>query len=210
MHDIARMTHQRRRVGGEEHLALADAQHHRAAVARHHDRVGLRRIQHGQPIGAADQPERRPHGGIERSGRHRGDQMRQHLGVGFRAEGDAFGFEPRPQCRGVLDDAVMDDRDAAGRVAMRMGVAVARFAMRRPAGMGDAGRAAEARRQDLLEFAHPALAFGQAQLAAAGDGDAGRIIAAIFEPMQSLDQDRRRVALADVTDDAAHGWSPQL
>jgi hypothetical protein len=37
-----------------------------------------------------------------------------------------------------------------------------------------------------------------------GDGYAGRIIAAIFEQTQPLHQDRRRVAFADISDDAAH------
>ena len=49
----------------------------------------------------------------------------------------------RAQLGGVLDDAVVDDGDAAGRVDVRMGVAVARLAVGRPARVGDAGRAGE-------------------------------------------------------------------
>ena len=43
--------------------------------------------------------------------------------------------------------------------------------------------------------------------AAARDSNARRVVAAIFEPVQALHQDRRRVALADIADDAAHGGS---
>ena len=48
------------------------------------------------------------------------------------------------------------------------------------------------------------LALVYAQLAVARAGDARGVVAAVFEPMQSLDQDRRRVALADIADDSAH------
>ena len=207
--DTSGMPHQGRGVGSDEHLALADPQHDRAAVARDDDRVGARCVEHGKPPGAGDQPQCRAHRFVEGMLRHRRDQMRQHLAVGLGAEGDAGALEPRAQCRGILDDAVVDDRDAVRPVAMRVGVLVARLAMRRPARMGDAGRTLEAGRQQLFELAHPSFAFGQAQLACVGDRDPGRIVAAIFEPVQPLHQDRRCVAFADIADDAAHPQSPQ-
>jgi hypothetical protein len=92
---------------------------------------------------------------------------------------------------------------------MRMSIAIARLAMRRPARMGDAGRALETGRQQPFELANPSFAFGQAQLACVGDRDPGGIVAAIFEPVQPLHQDRRCVAFADIADDAAHLGSPQ-
>ena len=59
----------------------------------------------------------------------------------------------------ILDDAVMHDRHALGR--MRMGVGFGRLAVGRPAGMADAGRAEERRAlEQLLEIAQ--LAFGAA------------------------------------------------
>src|SRR5262249_17221890 len=73
-----------------------------------------------------------------------------------------------------------------------------------PARVRDAGRALEALGQPLLQLAHPALALLDTQPAALRQCDAGRVIAAVFEPMQALHEDRRRVALADVSDDAAH------
>src|SRR4029077_13139507 len=40
------------------------------------------------------------------------------------------------------------------------------------------------------------------------DRDPGRIVAAIFEAMQPLHQDRRGVAFSDIANDAAHFWIP--
>ncbi len=113
--DAAGMPHQGRCVGGDEHLALTDPQHDGAAVARGDDRLGPSRVEHGEPVGAGDQPQRRAHRRVERTLRHRRDQMRQHLAVGLGAENNTGALKPRPQCRGILDDAVMDDRDAVRR-----------------------------------------------------------------------------------------------
>src|SRR6266446_8129856 len=120
--------------------------------------------------------------------------MSEHLAIGLGAKGDAAGLEPCPQRGGILDDAVMDDRDAVRSIAMRMGVAVAGLAMGRPTGMSQTGRALEALRQQFLELANPPFALGELELARAGYRDACRIVAAIFEPVQPFHQDRRRVA----------------
>ena len=70
-----------------------------------------------------------------------GDEMRNHLGVGFGRELGAFGFQLAPQLGKILDDAVMYDRKLFRRV--RMGVVLGRPAVRRPAGVTDADRAGE-------------------------------------------------------------------
>src|SRR6185503_10276691 len=103
---------------------------------------------------------------------------------------------------------VVNDGVAAARVTVGMGVDVGWLAMGRPSGVGDALHAAELLRLQRVELAHLALALGDAQLALVADGDAGGVVAAIFQPIQAFEQDGRRLALADVTDDAAHGRSP--
>ncbi len=45
-------------VGGDEHLLLADAEDHRAAVAGDHDPVGEVGVQHGDAVGALDRAQR--------------------------------------------------------------------------------------------------------------------------------------------------------
>src|SRR5688500_11349507 len=130
--------------------------------------------------------------------------MREHFGVGVGLERDAAGLQLRPQLRGVLDEPVMDDRETTRAVAVRMRVAIARLAMRRPARVCDARRAFQQRRKLPLQLTHFAFGLVYAELVVARAGDARRVIAAVFESMQPFHQDGPRVALADVTDDSAH------
>ena len=92
---------------------------------------------------------------------------------------------------------------------VRVGVALARHAVRRPARVRDAEVAV--RRvgvERVLQLPH--LADGAQPLDVAGavqHGDAGGVVAAVFEPPQALDEDRNDVALGDGTNDSAHGRS---
>ena len=141
MHDALRVSNQRGGIGGDEHFALADAEHDRAAVASDDDRFGTLRVEHSDAIGACHQPQRAANRVFQPVGRHRRDEMRQHFRIGFGTKRHAAGLQLRAQLRGVFDDAVVNDRETLGCIAVRMGVAIARFAVRRPARMCDAGRA---------------------------------------------------------------------
>ena len=115
------------------------------------------------------------------------DQMRDGLGVGLGVEDLAEPFQLLPQLAEVLDDAVVHDRDPVGRV--RMGVALGRPAVGGPAGVADADGAGDRRLAEAgLEVDE--LALGAAALDPAVDqgGDAGGVIAAIFQALQRLDQ----------------------
>ena len=134
------------------------------------------------------------------------DEVRQDLGVGLGAQLVAARLQLGAQLQVVLDDAVVDDDDVAGAVAVRVGVVVRRLAVRRPARVADAG----ARRRDTRPRAPARSAESlpaplvTLDLAVVEDGDAGAVVAAILEPLQSIEQQRRRVTLARVADDAAH------
>jgi hypothetical protein len=56
-----------------------------------------------------------------------------------------------------------------------------------------------------IQLGHAGRAARAAQLPVLVDRDAAGVVAPVFEPLQSLDQDRDDVALADRADDAAHG-----
>ena len=89
---------------------------------------------------------------------------------------------------------------------MRMGVFFGGTAVRGPARVADAVGAVERLQPDDF-FQVAQLALGAADLqtfAIAAHRDAGRIIAAIFQPPQALDDDRHDPLLADVSHDAAH------
>ncbi len=133
--------------------------------------------------------------------------MGDHFGVGLAAEFRAVLAEPFPQFAEVLDDTVMRDRDAVGGVRMR--VALVRLAVRRPAGMADADIAGERLLRQAL-FQRRELAFGAAaaERAVIERGDAGGVVAAVFEAFERLDQVARDRLTSDDSDDPAHpsGW----
>jgi hypothetical protein len=110
---------------------------------------------------------------------------------------------------GVLDDAVVHDGEPAGAVAMGMGVAVARLTIGRPTRVGDARRALEALRLQLIEFADAPFALRDLERALVADGDAGGIVAAILHPPQALQEDRSGLFPTYVSDDSTHGCVPR-
>src|SRR6185437_8987982 len=130
-------------------------------------------------------------------------QDRHRLGVGLGLEAIAQARQLGLELLKILDDAVVDDRDAVG--GDRMGVGLARHAMRRPAGMADADPALD-RLLGETRLEPRELALGAAALDMAIDQrrDAGRIIAAIFEPPEPLDEQRRHLLTPDDANDAAH------
>ena len=132
------------------------------------------------------------------------DQLGHDLGVGLGREAVALGGQLGAQVLEVLDDAVVHDRDPAGLV--RMGVVLGRRAMGRPAGVADAGHAGERLGLErALEIGE--LALGAAAVDPAPDQgrDAGAVVAAVLEPPERIEQQRRGRLAAEDTDDAAHG-----
>ncbi len=91
------------------------------------------------------------------------DQVRDHFGVGLGGELVAFVDQLLLQADVVLDDAVVNDDDLAGAVAMGMRVFFRGTAMRGPAGVADAVGAVERLQADDL-FQVAQLAFGAAHL----------------------------------------------
>ena len=132
-----------------------------------------------------------------------GDDVHDRLGVGVALEHVALGAELRLQLAEVLDDAVVDDRDLA--VHVRMGVALGGTPVRRPARMADAGVPPQRLLQQTpFEVAQLALGAAALEVAVLDGGDAGRVIAAILEPTQGVDEIRGDRLLPDNSDDAAH------
>jgi len=103
----------------------------------------------------------------------------------------------------VLDDAVVDDRELFGGV--RMGVVLGRLAVGRPAGVADTDQALQRLTvQPRLEIAELALGAPPRQRAMLERGDAGGIIAAVFEALERIDQLARDWRAPDNSDDPAH------
>ena len=179
----------------------------RAAGAREHDAVRVLAPHHRERVGAAQLRDRLLHR-LEQvvvPVEVIVDAVRDDLGVGVRGELVAGLLELVAQLLVVLDDAVVHDRDAVAR-DVRMGVALVRHAVRRPARVRDAevagGRVRGERVGELRDLADGAQPRDVG--AAVQDGDAGRVVAAVFEALQALDQDRDDVPVSDRSDNSAH------
>src|SRR5438128_909402 len=106
----------------------------------------------------------------------------------------------------VLDDSVVDDGDRPGAVDVGMGVEVVWSAVRRPSGVGktDSGRRRHLGKGGLKVGQLARLLLDEELSVCGYEGDPGRVVASIFEPSKSFEEDRRRLARPRVADDAAH------
>ena len=145
-HHVARVAEDRWNVGRDEELAVAKADDNRGAVAHGDNLVGIvGRDQHERKQPAHVQ-QRPPHRILEPVVFHLAlDEVRDNLGVGLGDELVPFLLQLLLQVEVVLDDAVVDDDDPAGAVAMRMRVLFGRAAVRRPARVADAVFAVDGR-----------------------------------------------------------------
>ena len=214
--DVAGVVEDAGNVGGDEGLALADADDDGRAEAGDDDLVRLGGGEDAEGEGSGEAFDGAADGDFERDGLAGGfrivlhllDQVGDDFGVGFGDELvaliDEFAFEVEI----VFDDAVVDYDDAAGAVAMGMGVLFGGAAVGGPAGVADAEGAVEGMlAEDFFEVGE--LAGGAADIeggaGGAADRDACRVVAAIFEAPQALNDDGNHFSWADITNDSAHG-----
>jgi hypothetical protein len=134
------------------------------------------------------------------------DEVGDDFSVGFGGELVALGEEFGLEGKVVLDDAVVDDDEGAGAVAMGVGVFLRGAAVGGPAGVANAEGAGDGAGGDY-GFEVAELAGGAAEfeaLRASSYGDAGGVIAAVFETAQAFDDDGDGRIGANVTDDSTH------
>ena len=211
IHDGAGMLQDRRGVGGDEQLALRDPQEHRRALPRDDHLAGIVGGHHREAVGPDHVRERGDDLRLERLSAGVLDQVRQRLRIGLGAETVAARLEGGAQRIGVLDDAVVDEREATGAVHVRMGVAGRGRAVRGPAGVRDARRAVHRLAlEGLAQSLDPSgeLAHGDAGAAPVHHRHPGGVVAAVLEPPQPFQQDGHGLARAHVADDAAHASAP--
>ena len=169
---------------------------------------GILHVKHDQAVGALDvaqhAADRVLQAGVGVVGDLGGDHVRERLGVGVADQRDATLREAVPELLGVLDDAVVHDRDAARGVGVRVGVDVVRLAVGGPPGVADADGGLGPVVDQVPQVLDPARGLGDLQPVAVDDGQAGRVIAPVLQAPQALEQDRDGVPAADVADDSAH------
>src|SRR5690606_39125945 len=111
----------------------------------------------------------------------------------------------------VFNNAVMHNGNIVGR-NMRMRVALTRFTVGCPARVGNAGTAGRrAGRDGIGQFLYLAQAAQALQLAAAAyHGYTGRVVAAVFQATQALDQNFYHIPLRYRADDSTHVFAPVM
>jgi hypothetical protein len=83
--------------------------------------------------------------------------------------------------------------------------------VRRPAGVGNTGKAGDMVARDVrCQFSNPVCAARTAQPTVIVDSHATRVITAILEPLKAFDQDWGDVTRSDRTNDSAHKASPKV
>src|SRR5690606_18811701 len=196
---------EREGVGADVHLALAIADRERRAAAGDDDEIVLPLEEEGEREGPLEPAQRRPRRLERRQPRMEFARAEggDGLGIGLGGEALAALLEFGAQRAVILDDAVVDDGNRAD--LMGMGVRFARGAMGRPAGVADAAPAADRLAHEQVrerdELAHRAPAV---EPAVVDGGDPGAVIAAILEPLETLEDQRRRLVIAEDSHDATH------
>ena len=153
------------------------------------------------------------------------DQMGHDLRIGVGAELHEVPGKPRAQLDVVLDDPVEDDPDAAAGVLVGMRIAFSDRSVGRPSRMPDPARARDGARGGAITARErwdgpgrlPKRHLQGVKISDRPDAvnripvaprDPGRVIAAVFEPAQALQQDRAARPLSDISDDSAHQLPP--
>ena len=204
--DATCLGEERREIGGEEVLAFTEPDDERRLVAHADELARMVAMDDDEGevaletlVGDSDSFDEIALIGVL-------DQVRDDFGVRLRAE--------RVPCREqlfaplavVLDDAVEDDREptvVAG--GERVRVLLRDAAVCRPARVAEAGRRDRSepfgRELQVLEVADGAEVGKPVVLE---QGEAGRVIAAVLEPLEPAQEERLCGARAGVSDDPAH------
>ena len=205
----ARVAEERRRVRGEERLAVGEAHDHRAAEAGADELPGVVLVDDDERKVALELAVDGPDGLEEIALVRVLDQVRHGLGVGLRGE-----HVPRLDAAGsklavVLDDPVEDDRDAAGLGRQRVRIRLGDSTVRRPARVPKTGRGRRGRvRCDPLEVLQDADRAVVRELVAVEERDPRGVVAPVLEALQSVQKQRLALTTSDISDDPAHLWPP--
>ena len=196
-------------VGRDEILPFAETDDKRIVLLRADQTVGMLARHEYESVRSFDTRKHLAHRGLEVAVVDFLQQVCDDLRIRLRLEGMTFFNQIFLQRHIVFDDAVVHNGKIARAVCMRMCVAVRRTSMCRPTRMTDADMTCRLISfDDSLEFGKTTHAFFHADLLLVQDGDARRIIAAILKLRQPLDEKRRRLTLADITNDSTHKQKP--
>ena len=207
--DLVSQRAERDGIRTEVHFAVAEAERERRSLARRDNQIVLAVEKKCQREGAFKTCNRL-RGRIGRSAtlikmklRHERHGFCVGLGLG----GIAVGGEFLAQFPEILDDPVMDDRNAPRPVGV--GVCHRGRAMRRPAGVPDAGLSwqgvVDQHVRKIDELANRTAAV---QRALVHGCNSGAVVSPVFKTLERLDQGWRRLVVAQDAYNAAHCLNP--
>ena len=193
-------------VGGDQPFPLPHPHDKRGAAAGGHQRVRAIGGEEAEGEAPAQAPERFPHRpGQAPAGEERFDEVGDDLRVGLGDEPVSLPLQSGLQFQVVFDDAVVNDRDPARAVPVRVGVFLGRPAVGGPAGVSDAVFPVERVR---LEGAHQVgqLPGGAAHrdLPASDHRQPGRVVPPVLQFTQPPEEDADNGFRPDISDDSAH------
>ena len=197
----------RQGVGADEHLAVAVADHQGRPRRAPIDLVALALDQHRQGIGAAEPVERRLEGVDRGQARRSGTGRSGGRSPRCRSRSRRRGPWPISSACSSAKFSMMPlwtSGDAAG--AVGVGVAL-RWARRgSPSGCGRCRRWPPAASRRARPPGRGSCPWPRRRSTLAVDQrrDAGRVVAAVFQALEALDQTIRDRPVADDADDAAH------
>ena len=207
--DRVRKRRKRDRVGAEIHLAIAVTDRERRALSRSDQQIVLAGKEKRERKSPTQLLERGRNGVFRRLAAFHflRDEVRHRLGVGIAGKFAAAFGQLLTQLAKIFDDAVVYDGNQIG--CVRVGIVLGRSAMGRPACMTDADRATERFAiETILERTELSFRTPAAKHAFLKRGDTGRVVAAIFEALERIDQLTRNRPVPENSDDPAHppGW----
>src|SRR5213594_2561653 len=136
------------------------------------------------------------------------DQVSEHLGVGLGPERVALAAQAVLDLEVVLEDSVVDDDEVAAAIGVGVRVLVRGPAVGGPARVADPERARHgALTQDPLERLDAPGGAADLELAVLEHRNPCRVVPAVLQALEPLDDDGHRVLVTDVADDAAHDYS---
>ena len=195
---------QGRDIRGHKVFALAPA--HDEGALFFHGEDGVREIleQHGQRIAAPHHAQRLVQGLQRLAMVAAVNEFDQYLGVRLTLKRVPPGGQPLLESTVIFNDAIVDDAHPRGRV--RVAVHIAGFPVGRPPGVPDAAGALREGLygQFLAQGIQPALALDNADAALLGQCHTRRIIPAVLQFLQTIQQHILCAALSNITYDAAH------
>ena len=220
---------QGRGIASAEKFPFAQANQQGRLAAGHHQATRHRRPDDGQGIGPLELGQHQLHrlqqqaatgdaALVLQGSQLAGEQVGDHLRIGVGAEDNALGLELLAQAAVVLDDAVLNHGHLAAAIEVGVGIALLGLAVGGPTGVADAAVARGAhgleagREVDELALGPQAGELAWFALGATGRGLKGglnrgqacRVVAAVFQLAQALEQQGGSLPRTDHRNDAAH------